>query len=249
MSTSCRLIERLSRRTGVPVFIRPAVMPSFVILSVSPFAAGSATRPPSICTLPMCISPLRNVPAVMMTHFVLNSAPSCVFTPVTFSFSTKSSVAMSCHMSRFGMFSSISRQYWLNFVLSHCARGLHIAGPFERLSMRNWIDDLSVTMPVYPPSASISLTICPFAMPPIAGLQLIWAILFMSIVIKHVFLPKLAAAAAASQPACPAPITSMSYSNVTVSFFVCAHVSVHNFSATKIIQLVGKRKSSGDISW
>jgi hypothetical protein len=53
-------------------------------------------------------------------------------------------------------------------------------------------------------------------MPPIAGLQLIWAILFISIVTRQVFLPKFAAAAAASQPAWPAPITNMSYSNITL---------------------------------
>ena len=31
--------------------------------------------------------------------------------------------------------------------LSHCARGLHIAGPFERLSIRNWSVEASVTIP------------------------------------------------------------------------------------------------------
>ena len=190
--------------------MRPAVMPCAVIDSVNPFAAGSATRPPSICTLPMCISPLRNVPAVIIVHEARNSAPICVLTPTALPSSTISSVAISCHKSRFGVFSRISRQYWLNFILSHCARGLHIAGPLERLSMRNCIDARSVTMAVKPPSASISRTICPFAMPPMAGLQLICAILFMSIVIRHVRLPMFAAAAAASHPACPAPITNMS---------------------------------------
>ncbi|EJX09655.1 hypothetical protein EVA_02234 [gut metagenome] len=50
-------------------------------------------------------------------------------------------------------------------------------------------------------------------MPPMAGLQLICAILFMSMVIRQVLEPRLAAAAAASQPACPAPITITSYLN------------------------------------
>jgi hypothetical protein len=61
--------------------------------------------------------------------------------------------------------------------------------------------DRSVTIPEYPPIASISLTIWPFAIPPMAGLQLIWAMVCMFMVIKRVFDPKLAAAAAASQPA------------------------------------------------
>ena len=46
-----------------------------------------------------------------------------------------------------------------------------MAGPLERLSILNWMADASETIPLYPPRASISLTICPFAMPPIAGLQ------------------------------------------------------------------------------
>ena len=190
--------------------MRPEVMPCAVMDSVNPLAAGSATLPPSICTLPMCISPLRNVPAVIIVHVARNSAPVCVLTPAALPSSTISSVAMSCQMCRFGMFSRVSRQYWLNFILSHCARGLHIAGPLERFSMRNCIEALSVMMPVYPPNASISLTICPLAIPPMAGLQLICAILFMSIVMRHVLFPKFAAAAAASHPAWPAPMTSMS---------------------------------------
>ena len=76
-----------------------------------------------------------------------------------------------------------------------------MAGPLERLSMRNWMAVLSLMIPEYPPSASISRTICPLAMPPIAGLQLIWAIVCMFMVMSNTFDPKLAAAAAASQPA------------------------------------------------
>ena len=44
-----------------------------------------------------------------------------------------------------------------------------------------------------------------------AGLQLICAILFISIVMSNVFEPRLAAVVAASLPACPAPITIISY--------------------------------------
>jgi hypothetical protein len=62
----------------------------------------------------------------------------------------------------------------------------------------------SVTRPICPPSASISLTICPLAMPPTAGLQLICAILFMSMVTRQVLAPMLAAAVAASHPAATA---------------------------------------------
>src|SRR5690606_37206197 len=86
-----------------------------------------------------------------------------------------------------------------------------MAGPFDLLSMRNWMVDLSAMIPVYPPMASISLTICPFATPPIAGLQLIWAITPMFIVMSNTDEPKLAAAAAASHPAWPAPTTITLY--------------------------------------
>src|SRR5690606_28243353 len=59
--------------------------------------------------------------------------------------------------------------------------------------------------------ASISLTIWPLAIPPMAGLQLIWAMVCMFMVISKTFAPRFAAAAAASQPAWPAPTTIMSY--------------------------------------
>ena len=85
-----------------------------------------------------------------------------------------------------------------------------MAAPFERLSIRNWTAVRSVMRPVSPPKASISLTICPFATPPIAGLHDMEAILVMSIVSSSVREPSRAAAEAASQPACPPPMTMMS---------------------------------------
>ena len=69
----------------------------------------------------------------------------------------------------------------------------------------------SVTSPITPPSASISRTRCPLAMPPIAGLQDICAIRSMFIVTMAVRRPMRAQARAASQPACPAPTTITSY--------------------------------------
>ena len=133
--------------------------------------------------------------------FTQEEPPHIVFTPQITPFSTQISVTSSCQIWSPSMCSRIPRQVVMNLARSHCALGLHMAGPFERLSIRNCMAVASVTMPVKPPNASISLTICPFAMPPIAGLQLIWAILFMSIVMRQVFAPIRAAAAAASQPA------------------------------------------------
>ena len=136
-----------------------------------------------------------------------------VFTPVALPSFTSSSFTWSCQMSRLGRFSRISLHAQMNLPRSHCALGLHIAGPLLRLSMRNCMAVWSVTSPICPPKASISRTICPLAMPPTAGLQLICAILFMSMVSRHVLAPNLALAAAASQPACPAPTTTTSYLN------------------------------------
>ena len=113
-------------------------------------------------------------------------------------------------MSNLQALSRISRQCSENWILSHCARGLHIAGPFERFSIRNWRVERSVTMPVHPPRASISRTICPLAIPPTAGLQDILAKPSMSIVTSRTDEPRVAAAIAASQPACPPPTTMMS---------------------------------------
>ena len=57
----------------------------------------------------------------------------------------------------------------------------------------------SVTIPIYPPKAFDFADNLSFGYAPTAGLQLICPILFMSIVMRSVFEPILAAAAAASQ--------------------------------------------------
>jgi len=69
---------------------------------------------------------------------------------------------------------------------------------------------LSMAVPIKPPRASISRTICPLASPPIAGLQDIAPIRDGSSEISRVDAPSRAAAWAASAPAWPPPITMMS---------------------------------------
>ena len=64
--------------------------------------------------------------------------------------------------------------------------------------------------PISPPSASISLTKCPFELPPICGLHGIFATASKLIENTNVFIPNLAAANPASHPAWPAPITAIS---------------------------------------
>ena len=209
---SSKCTERLSMRTGVPVFILLERMPRALILSVRCSVAGSAHLPPCTILRPMCISPLRNVPAVMMTVGAYISHPQMVFTPVTCWWLSPVIISStwSCHISRLGVWSSTSRHFHINLPRSHCALGLHMAGPLLLLSIRNCIAVASVTIPMPPPKASTSRTICPFAMPPTAGLHDICAILFMSIVTRHVLAPILAAAWAASHPACPPPTTMTS---------------------------------------
>src|SRR5699024_8491967 len=72
----------------------------------------------------------------------------------------------------------------------------------------------SMTFPISPPRASTSFTRCPFDVPPIFGLHGIIATLSMLTVKTIVLIPSLAAARAASQPACPAPITATSYTSL-----------------------------------
>jgi hypothetical protein len=85
------------------------------------------------------------------------------------------------------------------------ARGDQTAGPREVLRRRNWMPQESATSPMMPPRASISRTRWPLATPPIAGLQDIWAMRSRLRVKRAVRRPMRAAAAAASQPAWPAP--------------------------------------------
>src|SRR3972149_8556314 len=68
----------------------------------------------------------------------------------------------------------------------------------------------SIARPIRPPSASISVTRCPLAVPPIAGLRGICAPVSGDSVNTAVRQPRRAAAQAASQPACPAPMTATS---------------------------------------
>ena len=81
----------------------------------------------------------------------------------------------------------------------------------------------SVSLPISPPNASISRTIWPLAIPPIAGLQLINPTVSALIVKSAVLRPILAEAKAASMPECPPPTTTTSNSNSSGYFMVYGH--------------------------
>ena len=85
--------------------------------------------------------------------------------------------------------------------LSTCALGDQTDLPFDLLSILNCNPETSVVFAIKPPKTSISLTICPLATPPIAGLQDILPTLFLSIVIKDILQPVFEAILAASTPA------------------------------------------------
>src|ERR1051326_809840 len=69
----------------------------------------------------------------------------------------------------------------------------------------------SIARPINPPSASISRTRCPFAVPPMAGLHGMCATVSLVSVQRATSRPMRAAAQAASTPACPAPMTMTSW--------------------------------------
>ncbi len=112
----------------------------------------------------------------------------------------------------FGSAPSAARTQSLYRRLSACARGDHTAGPRLRLSSRNWMPVASIAVPIKPPSASISRTRWPFAVPPTAGLHGMCATVDSDSVQIATVRPSRAAAHAASAPAWPAPITITSKS-------------------------------------
>ena len=202
---------RASIRTGVPVLSLLVLTPQLFSWSDKTKEALSPILPPEKLTSPTWILPLRNVPLVRITFLAVKDFPNWVFTPDTDCPSISNSVTVSWRRWRLGVCSITYFQYKEKAVLSHWARGLHIAGPLDRFSIRYWIMVWSVTIPDIPPKASISLTICPFAIPPMAGLQDICATNARFIVTSNTRFPRWAATTAASHPAWPAPTTIISY--------------------------------------
>ena len=162
--------------------------------SVNPIAIGSAIRPPPKFFSPMWIKPFKKVPFVNTTVRAVYFIPIRVITPFTSPFSTINCCTESCQKSTFKFPSNAFLHSSAKRIRSDWQRGDHIAGPLERFNILNWIMVLSEMIPDIPPSASISLTIWPFATPPIAGLQDIWAIVCIFIVTNKTRDPICAAA-------------------------------------------------------
>ncbi len=158
------------------------------------------------------MSPLKNVPVVKITAPAVSSSPHSVITPFIQFFSTKRSPTAASLISRFSWWRRASCMASRYSFRSACARGPRTAAPLLAFNTRNWIPERSITRPMTPSRASISRTIWPLARPPIAGLQDISPIVSTLWVSKSVLAPTRAAADAASQPACPPPITITSKS-------------------------------------
>ena len=201
-------IDRRASRGGVPVFSRPHSKPKPFSDSARSLDGGSPARPAGRCSRPTWISPLRNVPVVIdqtAAGQALVRPPAPDRRPARHApepvprgpESIRSSAARS----------SSSRTQAPYRRLSACARGDHTAGPRLRLSILNCRPVASMALPINPPSASISLTRWPLAVPPTAGLHGMSATVSVDSVQSPTEQPRRAAAHAASTPACPAPTT------------------------------------------
>ena len=122
--------------------------------------------------------------------------------------------------------------------MSACALRECTAGPFDELSILDCIYVLSIFFPISPPRASISLTRCPFELPPTLGLHGIIATLSILTVNIIVLRPSLALARAASHPACPAPTITTSYSSSKTGILLSSY-----FPIQKSLNILSARSS------
>ena len=204
-STQLQSIDFFKTLGGVPVLRRPVSKPKERNASVSPIDEPSPILPALKDLFPMWISPLRNVPEVIIRagQFILSpdlrvreeTAPL-----LTSKATTSPSIIL--------IFWSLSIRDLTNlgyFFLSVCTRSDWTARPFDILRVLNWIPAWSAAIDIIPPRASISWTKWLLASPPIAGLHDILAVAAASIVTITTFKPILEIAKAASMPACPPP--------------------------------------------
>src|SRR5207249_10871529 len=98
-------------------------------------------------------------------------SPPSVSTPTIRPAADRSRPALPISQVTFGSSSNVVLTQDAYVLLSACARGDQTAGPRLRLRSLNWIPVASIARTINPPSASISRTRCPFAVPPIAGLH------------------------------------------------------------------------------
>jgi len=162
----------------------------------------------------------RYVPVHSTTAFPWYMAPEKVLTPFICPFSTISSDTSAWRMVRCWVFSMVFLIWRLYSCLSAWALKEWTAGPLDSFNILDWIKVLSIFFPISPPNASSSLTRCPLELPPTLGLHGMRAILSTLTVNTMVSRPSLAQANAASQPAWPAPTTTISYDSSKYGIFL-----------------------------
>ncbi len=201
---------RPSSLGGVPVFSRRSAKPARSRLCARRTAGASPTRPAGQRSSPRWISPRRKVPVVSTTARARQVRPSDVMTPAVLPPSRIRSSTAQASIPRLSCSASRSRIAARYSARSAWARGPRTAGPLLRLSTRNWMPARSIARPMMPSRASISRTRWPRPRPPIAGLHDIAPMVSSLWVSSSVRAPIRALAAAASQPAWPAPMITTS---------------------------------------
>src|SRR5579872_1828040 len=194
-------------RGGVPVLSRRNGKPSAARLPDNPIAGASPNRPSAFTSSPRKVLPPRNVPVARTTARPRSILPSEVRTPATAPNSVTMLSTIAGTIVRFGCRSRCSRARRAYEGLSACARSARTAAPLLSLSQRTCSEVASIKTPISPPSASISRTSWPFALPPTLGLHGSVQIFDGSPVTSSVSTPRRALARAASSPACPPPTT------------------------------------------
>jgi len=141
------------------------------------------------------------VPVAKITARASKTAPKRVSTFQRPSSPRVMATTSACFSKRFGWRSNFRFIILLYSRRSICILREWTAGPFPRLSIRLCKKHSSVVRPISPPSASISRTRCPFAVPPIDGLHGQFPTASRLMVKTTVLQPRRAAARDASIPA------------------------------------------------
>ena len=192
---------------GVPVLNLLSFRPSSAKDLPNKFAGKIPSGPLEYDVSPICTLPSRNVPVAKTTHvaeYFIMFLEERIHFPLASS--RLISVISACFRERFCWSSNLCFITSLYLFLSICTRSDLTAGPLPILSILLCKKHSSAVLPISPPRASISLTRCPFAVPPIEGLHGQFPTESKLTANTAVLHPSLAAARPASIPAWPAPI-------------------------------------------
>ena len=125
-----------SMRGGVPVFSLADLSPIEWRLSVRPSALSSPIRPALIFLSPMCMTPERNVPDVIIADTVFISSPDLNRTDLTLPETSLTETTSPTRIST-SLFLTAPLTSFSYCLLSICARGDHTARPFFLFSTLN----------------------------------------------------------------------------------------------------------------